>query len=326
MSASADDMSRGFDVSGFDPDLLREVVGDDPVDDEPAATSEENDDAAPESEPVQEAGEEEQVPAREAVSPETVSKADYDALQQELTAQRERAERTNARLDMVLEKMNAPEPTPEPEPKPDPRLVNEIDPEEDPLGHMRRENEILRARLDDTEKSVADTRKAAGEQDQQREFMQALVVHEANARKQHADYEQAIDYLRNQERGRLNFQLNKMIQAGQVQKMDDAAKSTLVEQQLRRMELQAAHHYAEQGLDPALSMYEYAEASGYTPKQAETPAAPADDDSPEAKKLREKAALQAETQTLGSGADMTRDTITDGDDAEFMAAFNSRFK
>ncbi len=268
------------DLSGFDADLLREVVGDP----EPETTEEIADDATAEPEQTQTAAPEEPAEPAE-TSAETVSRADFEALQARLAEQQEREARTNQRLDMVLERIQQPKAEPEEE-KPDPRFVNDIDPDEDPLGHLRRENEVLRARIEDTEKQTQSTAQETEEQLQQRQFLQALTVYEAGARKQHADYEQAIDFLRSQTRKTLDFQLGKMIQAKRVRDMGEPERNSLVEQQLRRLELNEAKQYLDAGLDPALAMYEFAQAAGYAPEKAEEVNA-------ESEKLAAKAKLRA---------------------------------
>jgi len=263
-------------------------------------------------------------PEPEPKAPDTVPLATFLETKNEIKTERERNQELSRRLDTVMEMVNRQQKPVEPEAPAEP--VNEINPDEDLVGYLKRENELLTDRVNALAQNVQGTAHVAEGQAAQNAFMHNLGIKEQQFRDATPDYDSAIDHIRSQERQSLGMYLDQLIVSGRAPQMDAATREQTVEAQLRRNELQAAWMHDSTGINPAEAIYNLAKTRGYAPKSAETASsAPDMTESPEAKRIREKTEQQAATQTLGSGgAELTRDVIESGTYDEFQAALKGR--
>ena len=119
--------------------------------------------------------------------------------------------------------------------------------------------------------------------------------------------------------------MDELIDLGKVKVMSETERDQMVAQQIARNEIAAAAAYAQQGFNPAKKIYTIAVKRGYVAAKAEEADTATAEESPEAKKIREKAEQSAGTQTLGAGGtELTRETIVDGSMEEFSAALAGR--
>lgn len=257
-------MAKRGQAQNYDDTLLDEMVG------EVEEIVEEEVDEAVETEEVDEldneevAADEGEVDADEGEAPagdEVKADSDDDKAEEkqnrvplsELIEERRKRQELESRLkkyDTLWERLEAIEKAKEEESKP-----QAPDYDEDPVGHLRHQQEQIAAQVNEVAQTTQQQREQAQQAQQIIQMQAAVTTTEQQFAKQHDDYYDAINHLRTV----MRRQAEPMMVA---QGITDPAQQA---QLLQRQEAQAAMHWLQAGVNPAEYAYNYAKTVGYTP-------------------------------------------------------------
>ena len=203
---------------------------------------------------------------------------------QELQRQLEEYQELRRRLDEVRDRIEKPAPaTPEPP-----------NPEEDPIGYLRWENEQLKTQMHDLRGKGEERFSKMDQQAAEDAQWQQVVQSEQAFRRDHPDFTDAVAHLRTVTVRGLQYQAGIAVNSG---KLNPSQADAWINNQLIQLERQTCLSALQQGLDPADYIYGLSEAQGYTKAKAAAKTTPA---VPVVKELDQDAKRKA-TRTLGPG-------------------------
>lgn len=194
------------------------------------------------------------------------------------------------RLDEVAQKMQAPT-KPEPEPDTGP------DPESDPVGYLRWENQRVRAEMEALKKAGEERFQQLDKSRQEAAEWQQVVAAESRFSAANPDFKEAVQFMRSSTLPGLNFEAELAVERGQATPQQ---AQEWVYKRLQDAERAACLQALRNGLDPADYIYRLAQAHGY--RKAEPAPAPAKAPAPPpAAPGKSKEELQRASRSLGPG-------------------------